>query len=445
VRYRSNQFGIEIRNSSLHNSDPGTTEGENPTVISGNLISGNFVIGLVIFGETTSGVRVQGNWIGTTGDQDHKSSFMYDTNMNVTTGIIQQDGYDKRDTHVQDTGISILRAIGNTIGGMGDGDANVIAGNNVGIDIEGPLTGTDNSNSVTNMVTHNYIGITPSNDRIGNQFGIKIGNVPRNLIQDNVISDNLVGMSIFGDGATGNMVQGNSIGLVKMNSIGPGKRTRRGRATLFPIETPQKNGIPQVGIFIENASRNTIGAEGANGRNWISGNDVGVFILGKNGSASHNVIRRNSIGVLTDGKALGNRAYGILFYNAPNNTRLPNSIGRSGIAQYREFTGPVRAAKSATPAVMRLRGRGVTALASKTLHGSARPAGPRALAHARDARIAVPPWHEWLAPPQRHTDRIGPGGTPEQWPAATPWSGGITALGWLTKKKMLTSWSTWSE
>src|SRR5262249_16900412 len=159
-------------------------------------------------------------------------------------------------------------AKGNTIGGTLDNMGNVIAGNNVGIELRGFFTTEQDGTTVNGLYTTvigNYIGITRGNVPIGNGFGIKVNDSPATTIGGannarNFISYNLVGISIFGRNATGNLVEGNSIGLGTTGT------------THFP-RISREDGIVQTGVFIDNASGNEIRG------NKITGSAVGVYIF----------------------------------------------------------------------------------------------------------------------------------------------------------------------
>jgi hypothetical protein len=141
-----------------------------------------------------------------------------------------------------------------------------------------------------------------------------------------VISGNSsAGIYILGNPSTGNSITGNIIGLAQ----GGVQRLSN-----------------QSGIYIENAPGNIIGGGTASdpARNVISGNTIaGVYILGS--QSVGNVVAGNLIGYDASGSGRpGNGQYGVLLYNAPNNTvvrtgRNANRVTRSGIANFREFTG----------------------------------------------------------------------------------------------------------
>jgi len=236
----------------------------------------------------------------------------------------------------QQVGILINDSINNTIGGTTAGStspANVIGGSNVGIEI----TGFNSNLTGGNVIEGNYIGVTEDGSPIGNLYGIWINDVPYNTIggtaegASNTISDNTwAGVYISGLDATGNLVEGNSI-------LGPNNKGTR---------TSPTNPLP-IGVFIQNSSSNTIGGAGAGEGNTISGNNVGVYIVGTGGPSTDNQVLGNFIGLSADGGSPpGNVLYGVMLVNAPNNNApqsgpSANKIVGSGIANYREYSGPI--------------------------------------------------------------------------------------------------------
>ena len=111
---------------------------------------------------------------------------------------------------------------------------------------------------------------------------------------------------------------------------------------------------------------------------------MGVYILG--GQSVDNVVERNVIGSTATGKRAGNGEYGVLLYNAPNNTVVrsgqnTNQITGSGIANYREFIGPAVSANSSGnqatgKSKSRQRSAKSTSPRDQVLIGRTTPAGP---------------------------------------------------------------------
>ena len=176
----------------------------------------------------------------------------------------------------------------------------------------------------------------------GNLYGIYVNGLPGNVIgapgAGNVISGNTqVGVMLFGPLASGNMIQGNTIGL-----------GLDGKTTFPPGAKPGTTiYIQPIGVGIQDASNNTIGGTSPSASNVITGNDqAGVYILGHANSSQNNAVVGNAIGTNPGGgRAPGNRLYGVLLFNAPNNP-VPlsgagaNRFAANGVANLREFTGP---------------------------------------------------------------------------------------------------------
>jgi parallel beta-helix repeat protein len=261
------------------NNAPNNTVGGS-TASASNVISGNGQAGVTILGRSSTGNRIEGNVIGASPD----GGLLRTTASSQFVGVLLQD------------------AAGNTVGGADAESSNLIGENFIGVEIVG-VTSSD----------------VIANDRIGgNTFGVYLNGAAGSLIAFNSIVDNTdIGLSILGSLSTTNDVQGNAI---------------------------QRNIF--AGVYIEGASNNTIGTlaakpgskSGLGVPNNISRNgSVGVYLFG---GATGNAFRRNTI--------QGNGLYGVLLYNSAGNVPgIPrtgpdaNQIGGSGIASFREFTGPV--------------------------------------------------------------------------------------------------------
>lgn len=237
----------------------------------GNVISGNQKRGVFINGAGATANRVEGNFIGT-------------------------DATGRADLGNADTGVGILAASGNLVGGTNAVARNIIAGNDKsGVSID--------SNSGANVISGNFIGldVTGTNALPNTWSGVSVLAGTSNVIggamagAGNVISGNTQNGVILA-GGTGTAVQGNLIGT---DASG-----RLGRANLLS------------GVRIECAG-NSIGGESS--RNVISGNtNSGVFIFGV--AASNNVVAGNFIGTDITGTArLGNGIAGVGITNAPRN------------------------------------------------------------------------------------------------------------------------------
>ena len=306
-----NNVGIFISGVS-GNVIGGTTPG------AGNLISGN--------------IQANGNGVG-----------VYITGPGATSNVVQGNliGTDKTGTRTLVPGQSNLGILvsdtpgGNIIGGAAPGAGNVISGFTTGIYIFATQSPFSQGGSV--VVQGNLIGTDVSGTKpLGNTVGIYINGVPQNTIASNTISDNNVAIYLLGSTATGNQILGNFIGL---DAAG---------------ETPLGN---YIGIFLDAASSNTIGGTTAGAGNFIAGNKMngsegstGIYFFD---GAANNTVVGNNIGTNVNGKSgrgLGMGDYGVLLFNASNNP-IARSIGNnrvvgSGIANLREFTGPVTQPRS---------------------------------------------------------------------------------------------------
>jgi hypothetical protein len=319
----SNGIGVFISNVS-NNTIGGASSG------AANTISGNSSAGVSIFGQEATGNVVAGNIIGLDTRGITPIAASLSTNANVAASARQN------------VGVLINGSQGNTIGGAA---GNTISGNLVGVELS-----SFNANLQTAFVPNRVLGNLIGTDRTGlvaagNLYGVYINGLAGNVIGQpgagNVISGNSsVGIEIIGSLSTANTVQG--------NIIGPGRDGK----TSFRVNG--QSFLQQIGVGIQNASRNTIGGPLAGQGNLIAGNDqAGVYLFGQSNSTQANVVQANTIGLKLAGRGtLGNRLYGVLEFNAPSNTvvqrgKAANHFAGNGIANVREFTGPVNAGNAA--------------------------------------------------------------------------------------------------
>jgi len=375
----SNEIGVLIDNTVMN-----TIGGTNPGL--GNTISGNTQFGVEIIGTSTTAAtanQIMGNMIG----PGASGTAFANSGQNVALWYLAENPW------LQQVGILVTDSIGNTIGGSSPGAANVISGNDAGVEISGFNTSLQPSTVVT-MIMGNSIGITPGVTTIGNVLGVWVNDVPNNLIggggsrEGNTVSGNSQsGIYIIGPNATGNLMQGNIIGL---GPAGQNYNYSTGKSPTDPFP---------IGIYIQGSKSNTIGGAQAGAGNIISGNNVGVYIFGAGGSATGNQILGNSIGLSVKGGSNppGNKLYGVMLYNAPSNNAPDSGPGRNkyagnGIANFREFSGsdpPTTPSSSGTgsgstatkPAhhsnlVVHQSPRRTAAHATVTVHGRKLPAGP---------------------------------------------------------------------
>lgn len=322
--------------AALGNGDAGVVISGNSVTVGGttaaarNIISGNGAssaagAGIVIGGSNNV---IEGNYIGT----------------NITGS--------KAVPNVGD-GIEIEQGTGNFIGTTTAGAGNVISANSAdGVYLDGPSSGT--------MVEQNYIGTNAAGTgKLGNGEGVLIDNSANNVIGSdkatdggNVISGNGgTGIRITGTASTGNHVHNDLIGTDKTGkvalgnfdgvliTIGPSDNFVGGTATddrnviagsanegieMFDTRdnSVQGNyigvnvsgsaalGNGDDGIFVEEATGNTLGGTTAAARNVIAGN-VGNG-LEFDDDATGNTIQGNYVGLNAAGTAgLANQEDGI--------------------------------------------------------------------------------------------------------------------------------------
>ncbi|MEK6262869.1 MAG: hypothetical protein AABP62_30085, partial [Planctomycetota bacterium] len=276
-----------VRILSADNTIGGTNAGE------GNVISGNDQHGVHLTTTAAIDNLVEGNFIGTdiTGTTDlgnSQSGVQIDNGANdnyiggiatVRNVISGNNGYGVRLQGFGITTLNIVRgnyigtdvtgtaaignslsgvqvnATGNTIGGAGAGEGNLISGNvQHGVLIQG-------GSNVANLVQGNLIGTDATGTAdLGNLLsGVQVLNSSGNTIGGtttgtrNVISgNNQNGIHLLGSGATTNLVQGNYLGT---NAAGT-----------------TDLGNTQSGVLVASAN-NTIGGTAAGAGNVISGND----------------------------------------------------------------------------------------------------------------------------------------------------------------------------
>ena len=288
-----------------------------------------------INGATTTGNKIQGNYIGTnaagTGAlANNDGVFITGT---ATGNFIGTDGNGVTDSGEGNVisgnasaGVLIISADGNRIAGnlIGLNAAGTAAvANPDGVAIfgaTGNVIGTDGSNdafnasernyisgnsgrgvilSGANVVAGNWIGLKPDGTALGDQFGIQVtevgGRVGTNAdgIADaderNVISSNSIeGIIVRNAGTTGAVIAGNYIGTDPTGTLA------------------RPNGIGIEIVF--EASGNTIGGTAAGAGNLISGNSLGMQIAGLGTTA--NTVAGNTIGLSVTGTLLPNTGTG---------------------------------------------------------------------------------------------------------------------------------------
>jgi titin len=287
-----------------------------------NVISGNGAIGIQIFGSGAISNQVLGNMIGVDPTGSHTV-----VPGETAQGILVNSTF-------YPNGISSGGAT--VIGG------NVISGFAAALEVYAPQSPSNRNPG--SLIQGNVIGMDKSGEGVlGNTVGIYINGVPGNTIGGttaaarNIISGNDTGVYLFGSTASFNVIQGNYIGLDAKGIH------------------PEGN---HVGVYLDGATSNLIGGPSPLDRNFIAGNkrsgndgSTAIFYFA---NAANNVAENNDIGTNASGKGgpgFGAGDYGVLLFNAANNQ--PNRLGSrtnrilgSGIAAIREFTGPVKQARS---------------------------------------------------------------------------------------------------
>ena len=267
-----------------------------PGQTGGNVISGNSTDGIRITSITTSGTRIQGNIIGLWADG---------------TAALANTG----------NGITLQNTSGATIGGFAPTSRNVISGNgpstaSQGIDING--TGSSN-----NTVAGNYIGLdingTTARGNGGN--GVRISSSTASA------TGNTIGGLASGPGkAPGNVISGNGLDGVLLTGSGAVRNTVAGN--IIGLDASGGAAIKNFGNGVQigsSAANNTIGGSSVGSRNVISGNNSssatdGIDINGT--GTTGNVVSGNFIGTNAAGTAaVGNGGNGVVIQsNAQNNT-----------------------------------------------------------------------------------------------------------------------------
>ena len=256
-----NENGILISGFASGNQIGGSEPGER------NVISGNRLNGIQLSGEGVSGNRIQGNFIGI-------------------------DSSGSRPLGNEGIGIWVhSRAHHNLIGGLAEGEGNVISGNqNMGINLG--TTDTDNNQIAGNRVGTDIHGLQP----IPNRYeGIRVHSGARHnrIGPGNLVSGNKShGIELKYADTDSNTIFGNWIGL---NAAGTDTIPNR------------KNGI-QIG---SGPRFNRIGGPENSERNITSGNRWSGLVISPKGS-EHNLVQNNYVGTDTSGQhALGNHDFGI--------------------------------------------------------------------------------------------------------------------------------------
>ncbi|MBP7376165.1 MAG: hypothetical protein KA956_06785, partial [Pyrinomonadaceae bacterium] len=333
------ESGISVFRSS--NNTIGGLSSNVRNVISSNgqlILGGLDGSGISVLGDIVAqspGNKIQGNYIGT----DPNGTF---ARPNMSHGV------------------RIFGAINTTIGGGASGASNLISGNTFdGVNITG-------SGAMTNAVRGNTIGLDISkvNDLGNNRDGVAIAGVADNIVGGSasgegnwIAGNNQFGVQISGVGASNNAVQGNMIGfnffgaarpqadgvriLASSNTVGgttAGARNYIAGHPQFGIAVAFSSGSQILGnhigltsagmplgnangVFIQDATNNTVGGTAAGAGNVISNNNFGVRLIFNSSPTTNNLVQGNLIGTDPTGmNPMGNGSQGVLMQGADNNT-----------------------------------------------------------------------------------------------------------------------------
>ena len=268
---------------------PGNTVG-GTTAGARNVISGNNNDGVFIQRPAATGNLVAGNFIGT----------------DVTGTKALGNGF---------SGVQILDASGNTIGGTTTAARNVISGNTA----DGVfLTSDGTAPASSNLVEGNYIGT----DLTGT---VALGNGT-----DGVGLDDAVSNTIGGPGGAANLISGN---LGRGVDIFTGSNTNTVQGNLIGTSASGTNALGNTieGVAIDGSTGNLIGGTAAGTGNLISGNlGRGVDIFS---AATGTIVEGNDIGTKLGGTgALGNHGDGVALFSNGNTVGGTSLAARNIIA-----------------------------------------------------------------------------------------------------------------
>lgn len=335
-----------------------------------NIISGNG-IGIAISGNAQSN-QIQGNYIG--------------TKINGTEALgnaegVQFDGGATGNvlgTSVDSTSGAILGAgnliSGNRFNGVSSGQSGVGAKGNF---VAGNLIGTDVSG--TKKLPNTYSGVVliaaSANTIGGNQAALRnvisgnggsginiIGDPTMNTADGNLIRGNFLGTDLNGtaalgnggrgvelSGATGTIVGGSTAGarnIIAGNTMqgvnlhnGTTGSTIQGNFIGSDVGGTAALGNAFDGILIENAPANTVGGAGNGLGNLISANGLaGIHFLDTN--AHDNLVQGNLIGSDINGtKDLGNLSDGVQIKNAAKNAIGGTTSGAGNLIAFNKGNG----------------------------------------------------------------------------------------------------------
>lgn len=312
----------------------------------------NFQVGITITGASATGNVIQGNYIGTDGTTAHHNLIgllIYNASNNRigTNGDGVNDSRERNVISGNSQGVRIETYAG------GKAESNVVAGNYIGTNAAGTAAVGNGSGVVLLNAANNIIG------------GVT-------TVLGNAISGNGVGSGVllYGSGTTENQVRGNRIGTNASASAaianGTGIDIRKGAnrniiggttGARNVISGNSGNGIDLVdstttgnqflgnligtnlggtkaignnnGVFINGATGTILGGTAFGSWNLISGNQGAGVVL--TGGSQGSQVWGNFIGTQSGGiSRLGNAGSGVLVSNSSNNTISGNTIAFNG-------------------------------------------------------------------------------------------------------------------
>lgn len=307
--------------------------------VGGNTVQGNYLgtdqTGLAAEGNFVGiAVNGSGNTIGGTGafqgnvisGNDNSGVTMFSATNTVFQGNLVGPGVDgSTDLGNGNQGVHLFGvASNNTIGGTSAGARNVISGNTgAGVAI-GSATNTGN------IIQGNSLGTKLNGtEALPNNTGIRI----------TAGSSNTIGGTAAG---AGNVISGNSFWGVSIAMIadpGPSDVAVQGNLIGTTALGNAALGNGSDGINISDAPNTVVGGSTAAARNVISGNaDNGVEVSGGGSDASQ--VEGNYIGVAADGTAdLGNSGHGVLLTAPFGQIATGNSVGGSAAGEGNVISG----------------------------------------------------------------------------------------------------------
>ncbi len=331
-----NYIGLGLDGSTAEgNGGPGVLiDGAPNDQVSGNFIAANGGAGVAVQGSGATGDVIQGNFVGLDATGKHA--------VGNATGI-------------SETGAPGLLIQGNRISGnRGDGvdltsgSRTVVAGNVIGTDLTGTMALPNGGSGV--------VATSEGSDTIGGSAlnalnlisanvgsGIVFNGVTNSLVAHDVIGTAVTGTAPLGNGSDGIFIEGASAGnaiggtapglvvLVSGNALNGvhlfgATTTTTVAGDLIGTDVTGGVALPngRNGVYIDGASRTTVGGTTSAARNVLSGNaGAGVWVGGT--GASNNLIEGNFLGTNAAGNSTLADLFGVVVVGASGTV-----IGGSG-------------------------------------------------------------------------------------------------------------------